>query len=221
MASETFSFEHTAAANIYFRIFNMSGQVFDFNDNTFKSLAAATTPYVTATEKADMGGTGRSGYVATINLTNVNNTGAANRYELKAYDNAAPADGDNPVSDALPFTVKFGKLGERPWAVQFEVNVKSTAGSTAQLSVWLEYDGEKIDIDTVDATCSGNISMREHGAGADLFSKALAVGDLTLDVFQVEQASPNFVDDREYNCVVSVTENGTTHTTEHSAVVVG
>lgn len=221
MASETFAFEYTSSANIYFRLFNMAGQVFDFADNTFKALAGATTPYVAATERADMAGTGRSGYTAAVNLTNVNKTGAATRYVLKAYNNVTPADADNPVSGALDITVQFGKLGEREVVAQAQLNVKSTAGSTAQLAVWLEHGGQKVDIDTVDAACTASVVVREHGSGSNLFTKAFVAADLKNDAFEAEQASPNFTDDREYQVQASVTENGNTHTTHHAFVVIG
>jgi|GEM_PF-4449212 len=46
MTLETFHFEHTAAANVYIRIFDSIGQVFDFADNVFKKLS--TTHAITA-----------------------------------------------------------------------------------------------------------------------------------------------------------------------------
>lgn len=221
MTTETFVFEYTAGADIYFRLFNAAGQVFDFSDNTFKALSAATTPYFVATEKADMGGTTQSGYVANIDLADVHNTGAVGRFVLKAYDNDTPADTDDPISDPLPITVQFGELGEGELLCQFELNVKSTEGLAAQLSVWLERNGKKIDIDTVDPSCSCSVTVREHGSGANLFTAAGVVGDLQNDRFEFEQATPGFTDDRQYDVTVSITENGNTHSTTHSSVVIG
>lgn len=147
MSTETFSFEHIAGANLYVRLFDITdGKVFDFDDNTFKTLASATTPYKTATERADMAGTGRSGYTASINLSNVNDTGEIQRFELKVYNNATPADADNPVGDPLSVTVQFGKAGERDVVAQGELSVKSTLGDTAQITAWLEHAGQKISI---------------------------------------------------------------------------
>lgn len=221
MTSEIFTFEHSASADVYLRLFNSSGQVFDFNDDTFKALASCTTPYVAATERADMGGTGRSGYQATIDLADVNNTGAANRYSVKAYDNATPADTDNPISDELGITVQFGKLGEREIRVAFEAALTTTAGAAIRHIAWLEHGGEQVDLSAVDASATCDIAVREYGAGSDLYtdnSNTLAAG---TDRFETETSSPGFTDDRVYLFTVTITENSIAHTTKHSIPVHG
>lgn len=308
MTTETFSSpEYTASATVFFRLFNSSGQAFDFSDNTFKSLASCTTPYVAATERSDMGGTGKSHYQAGINLANVNDTGAIGRYSLIAYEQAggSPADSDAAISSALSLTVQFGDLGEREIVCQAEISVKSTSGLACQVSAWLEFGGERIGISTnggtvftaatsdtitsaghglsngdvlilttsdtlpaglstgtpyyvinkttdtfevstesggsaVDITDTGTgthkwhnptatVTLREHGSGVSLFSKSLTAADLvqttggTLvsDVFEGEQSTPNFTDDRQYLVTVSITENGNTHSTTHNRPVIG
>ncbi|MBW3538756.1 MAG: hypothetical protein KY476_00650 [Planctomycetes bacterium] len=222
MASQVFTLDrHEAGKSVYFRLFNDSGQVFDFNDNTFKALAGATTPYVVATERGDMDGAGLSGYQATINLANVNKTPTAKHYTLKAYANPAPADADVSIADALDVIVQLGELGEGELIVQAEVSVKSTAGLTAQVKAWLERNGRKIDVDTLDAATSASVTLREHGSAIDLFSKALAAADLKEDIFEGEQATPGFTDDRQFDVEATITVNGVAVTTHHSAVVIG
>ncbi len=229
MATITLFVEHTASANIYFRVFNSSGQVLDFTDNTFKALSGATTPYVEADERADMAGTGRSGYTADINLANVNNSAAA-QFVVKAYDNETPADTDNPIAPAstnetiLPaphFWVEFGEYGRGEILVQAEINVKSTAGSTAQVAVWLERNGVKLDIDTIDASCTASVTLREHGSASNLFTLNFTNSDIQGDRFEKEQSSPAFTDDRQYEMACSITENSNTHSTSHGTVVIG
>jgi len=229
MSSITLFVEHTAGADIYFRVFNASGQVLDFTDNTFKALSGATTPYVEADERADMAGTGRSGYTASLNLANVNKSAAA-QFVIKAYDNSSPADADNPIAPAatnetiLPaphLWVEFGELGRGEILVQVEVNVKSTAGSTAQVALWLERDGKKLDIDDIDATCTASVTVREHGSASNLFTLNFTAGDIQGDRFEKEQSSPGFTDDRQYEVAASITENSNTHSTTHSAVIIG
>lgn len=308
MTTEVFtSPEYTASATVFFRLFNSSGQAFDFNDNTFKALVSCTTPYVAGTERTSMGGTGKSCWQASINLANINDTGAIGRYTLKAYMQAggSPADSDAAISGGLPLTIQFGELGEREIVCQAEISVKSTAGNACQVSAWLEWGGKKIGIATnggtvftaatsdvitsaghglsngdvlilttsgtlpaglstntpyyvidkttdtfklstsaggsaVDITDTGSgvhkwhnptatVTVREHESGANLFSKSLNAADLVQTaggtivshVFEGEQASPNFTDDRQYHMEVSITENGVTHTSQHNRVVIG
>jgi hypothetical protein len=48
MSFATLHFEHTAGADALLRIFNDSGQVLDWSDDTFKAFASATTPQLVA-----------------------------------------------------------------------------------------------------------------------------------------------------------------------------
>lgn len=210
--------------NIYFRLFDNTGQAFDFNDNTFKSLSTATTPYVTATERADMDGTSFSHYTATVNLANVNYDASMEIY-WKTYDNVAPADTDVAVSAISSMWVTFGEItNAKPNLVVYStVNVKSTAGSTAQVKCWLELDGTKIDLITADAAVTGTVAVREHGSASNLFSKALVVGDIPTGakVLEAEQASPGFTDDRAYQVTGSIVINGTTYSSDDGILVIG
>lgn len=171
MSTETIlSPEYTESANIYARLFNAAGQVFDFSDNTFKAIGSATTGYVVASELTAMGGTGKSCYAVSINFGNVNNTGAISRYTLKFYERAggAPAATDAAISGELSLTVQFGELGEREVVAQVELSVKSTEGVACQIMTWLEHGGERIDVGTnggtvFTAATSDTITSAGHG----------------------------------------------------------
>lgn len=306
MTTEVFTLpEYDASATVYFRLYDSSGNVFDFNDETFKAIGSATTPQVAATERTEMGGTSKSGYQASIDLATVNDTGAVNRYTLKAFlqSGGSPATSDAAITDGwFHITIQFGGLGEKDVVAQGEISVKSTAGSTAQISAWLEFAGKKIGVSTnggttftaatsdtitsnghnlsdndvlilttsntlpaglstgtpyyvinsttntfelsttqggsaVDITDTGTgihkwhnptatVTLREHGSGSNLFSKSFTAADLVnsstvTDVFEAEQSSPGFTDDRQYSMVVAITENGVTHTSQHNRVVIG
>jgi hypothetical protein len=222
MTSEVLTLEYDAGADVYLRIWNDSGQVFDFDDDTFKALSGAVEPYLAMTERADMAGTGRSGYQATVDLATVNKTGTAKRYTVKAYDNGTPADADNPVAEPLGLTVQFGRLGERPVRCELEAALTSTAGSAVRLTAWLEHGGEIVDLSTLDPTASVSIGVREHGAGANLFTVTDGgAGPNASDRFEVTQSTPGFTDDRLYSFLVSITANGVTHTTQHLIPVHG
>lgn len=223
MATETFLFDrYPDSSDLYVRVFDESGQVFDFADDTYKAtLAAATTPFLAMTEVADVDGTGYSGYTVAIDLDRLNATGAKKRLILKVYDSATPAATDVAVSGGKGFTVQFGQLGERDVVAQVEINVKSTEGLAAQVAAWLEHGGQKVPIATVDPAASASVTLREHGSGIDLFTLPLSAAAIESDVFEGEQATPGFTDDRQYEVEVSITENGNTHTSTHRRVVLG
>lgn len=298
MATHRFTYDGAASLNAYLRIHNTAGLVLDFNDNTFKALGSATTPYVTMTEVAAAGGTGQSRYYGDVDLDLVNATGDRSEFTATVCNNGTPAASDTAVSGALGFAVQFGRLGIAEVVAQGECNVKSTAGSTAQVTAWLEHGGQTIDVGTnggtvftaatsdvctstahglsngdvlllttsntlpaglslatpyyvidrtddtfklsassggsaVDITDTGTgvhkwhqptatVTLREHGSGSNLFAKSLTAADLsTSGRFEGEQSSPGFTDDREYEMTVAIVENGVTHTSIHSRVVIG
>eukprot|EP00913_Durusdinium_trenchii_P028459 g26687.t1 len=296
-----FEFEQQAAAKrrafVPKLVYTPSGQVLDFNDNTFKAIASATTPYLTATERTGMGGT-RTSYQADLDLSEVNNTPTLAEYVVMAFDNASPADTDNPVGNPLAIQVRFAEEinGNSFVEVHTEVSVKSTSGTTAQVTAWLEHNGQKIDLDAfggvaftadagtdvcttssahglsdtdavllttsdtlpaglsvdtvyfirdktsttfklaatsggsaIDITDAGtgthkfhistaSVTLREHGSGSNLFSKAMTLDDVNSNVFEAEQSSPGFTDDRQYDVIGSITIEGVTFTSEDNRV---
>lgn len=217
--------ESTAGGSLYIRVLGLTGseagKVLDFSDNTFKALASCTTPYQTATERTAFAGTGRSGYTTDLDLSEVNAEAVERAYLVKWYNNGSPADADTAIAETDVFIVANSREGVRGWTVQCELGVKSTAGSTAQLSVWLEHGGERVDLDGIDATPTMSTLVREHGAGSPLFTATGDAGDLTNDVFEVEQSSPGFTDDRLYEVTASITVNGTTYSTTRTIAVIG
>jgi hypothetical protein len=207
----------------YVRVYGLSGAqaglVLDFADNTFKTLASATTPYQTATAAAS--GSGKSLYHTTLDLDEVNPDAVDRRYQIQWYNNAAPAVADVPLAVVPPLRVIAGRADPREIVVQVELGVKSTAGLAAQLSAWLEIDGQRIAVDDLDASATCSILVREHGAGSPLFTATGDVSDVTNHVFEIEQASPGFTDDRLYEVTASITVDGTTWSTTHCRGVIG
>lgn len=221
MTTETFTFLHTAGLPIYFRLFDDLGQVFDFDDATFKALTAATEPYLVATERQYMDGTGRSGYTCALDLADVYLGLVPKRYVLQAYAAITPATEDLAVSSPMGITIQAGEIGEKDVIVKSCLSVKSTEGAFAQISIWIEHGGRKVDIAALDPAATASIQVREHGSGLDLFTAAAVAGDLILGVFQIEQESPGFTDDRQYQIVCSITMNGVTYSATEFEVVIG
>lgn len=214
MATETLVVQHTASKNVYFALFESDGDVFDFNDNTFKAIAGATTPYVAATEESDLGGVGRSVYVASVNLANVHDHGVPKDVIVQAYERAGgtPA----PLTDtviALPSYVKvqFAEVGELPLTVEIVPCFTSTAGTEVRLFAKLMRGGKPVPIATYDAGATLALAVREHGAVGDLFTiGATVVG--ASHVWELTQAAPGYTADRLYKYTATLVENGNTHT---------
>ncbi len=231
MSTQTFCLpDQAAGSSRYFRIFDSAGLVFDFNDNTFKAIASATTPYVLATERTAMGGTGKSSFTADVDLANVWNK-PGSQFFLFAYAGGTPADGDAAISPTasesiiLPSPspwIEFGEFGRGEIIAEVEANVKSTAGTTAQLALWLARNGKKIPIATIDPVATGNITYREHGATSPLLiNQNVTNANFVTERFEVEVSNPNFVNDRQYEAVGSITILGTTFQSHRSDVVFG
>ena len=226
MASVDFETTHTASAGAAIRLFNLTGsdagKAFDFNDNSWDSLGAATTPYKSGTERTSMAGSGVSGYTVAVDLSLLPSPEVVQRIVPKWFAGATPATTVAVLEELDPFFVRFGMFNPVAVRVGFELNVKSTAGSTAQIGCWLEQDGVKItSLTGIDATPALSVVVREHGSGANLFTAAGDESDLVDDHFEIEQSSPGFTNDRQYTATCSITLNSTTFSTTHKFVVVG
>ena len=211
MATETLHFEDVASANVYIRVFNDAGQVLDFADDTFKAIASATTPYLAATAKADMAGTGRSGYVAALDLSKLNSTGDPKHFVAKFYKHSSsPANTDNPVSDGVDLWVQFSELtvvGGEPVYGFVTCSVTSTAGSTANITAFLLWRGALVTL----GSATASITVREAGSGSDLFTVTQAdkIGATAVinNRMELTKASPNFTADRQYAVSGTITVN--------------
>lgn len=226
MATVDFETVHTAGAGAALRLFNLTGanagKAYDFNDNAWETIGAATTPYKSGTESASMAGTGNSGYTCAVNLSLLPSPEVVQRIVPKWYAGATPATTVAVLEELDPFFVRFGMFNPVAVRVGFELNVKSTAGSTAQIGCWLEQDGVRItSLTGIDATPALSVVVREHGSGVNLFTASGDESDLIDDHFEIEQASPAFTNDRQYTATCSITLNSTTFTSTHRFVVIG
>ena len=233
MTAQNFALlNHTAGMGTepYIRIFNSAGDVLDFADNTFKAtLAAATTPYKKSVEMVEMGGATKSSYIVTVDPADFWNREGGWFFVLW-FANTVPANTDEaiaPVADGpavapeLAQWFEWGEMGKGEILVQCEMNVKSTSGVAAQLAIWLERNGKKLDIDAADAAVTGSAVVREHEAGSPLFTTSYTITDVVGDRLEKTQATPGFTDDRSYEIDASIVINGVTYETTHSRVVFG
>lgn len=213
MASSTLICDHPSGADAYARLFNPSGQWFDFADNTFKTSGTGTTPYRAATydstEKVYR-------LNSAINWANVWNKGSPLDVTVLWYDNATPATADDPITDAIVIPIQFGNIGCGEVVCECDISVQTTEGLDADLVCWLECDGQRIVL----AAGSCTITLSEKGTGVDQWN----VTDSSPNadgVFEMTKNLPAFNSDRIYVAKVAIVENGTTWTTYHTFKPIG
>lgn len=168
---------YTSGQNLFFRIFNNIGQVWDFTAKSFVALTGTSNDYIAATERTSVGGTGFSGYSVALPISELHTAGDAKGLVLMAYNASSPADANPTIMAPLPFSVQFGRIGAGKLTVQSDVSVKSTEGDLAQLKVWLDRNDERMAVGTAGG------AVFTVNAGTDLVtsnSHGLSNGDVLL-----------------------------------------
>ena len=210
------------------RVFDATGAPFDFDDDSFKTdLASATTPYLADTERASMGGSGKSAYTVALDLAKINKTGTRGAYFVRHYDGATPADADEPIDGgplALQIAYGFPVDAQAP-KLHTEYNLTTTAGQILAVMAFIEIGGEVVPIADLDAAATMAVTFREHGAGSDhLVLPAVTVNsshrfETTYDTGSTQ--TPVFEDDRAYAATLTVTANGAARTWTNTLTSLG
>lgn len=214
MASYPWNIDHTETKNVYAVVTNAAGNVLDFNDNTFKALGSATTPTVALTEQTGGGGSGKSNYVYSLDLTRINKTLDTSRAWITFYErasgSAAPLT-DTALNFRTPFTVQAGEWGEDALGIEFGSAFTSTAGTTVRFVVTVTRNGKPVLIDDLDAAATCTITATEAATGMDLFTTSATTVN-SSGYFVVSQSTPNYSTDKVYQHTVAVACAGTTTT---------
>lgn len=207
MATKVFSFDYDAGADLYVRIFGRTGsevgQVYDANDDTFKALGSATTPYIACTEQTAENGTSYSSYTVSVDLADINATLALKDYVIRAYDNATPAATDVAVGAKQEFSVQASRYGKQDITVSCVGAHTSSAGTETRYLIRLYVDG---DFYVLDDTATGVLTVREQG-GTDLFTSGTLNPETGLGYFEYDKTTPGFTDDRLYEHEIVITES--------------
>lgn len=223
MATEVLQTTDAPSNNVYFALWNTSGNVFDFADNTFKALSAPpTTPYVAATENTGQGGVSESGYRASVNLANVNNTAAAAAYIVEAYRRlgGSPAIATDVLLARGEIRVAGGELvtggsSGTGYVVKVGMAVTSTAGDLVKVWAWVELHGQPV---TLDGTCV--FECFEAGTILDQWSLA-AVNENAIGQWEAEVEDPGFADDTKYLLRATITVGAVTLIGQEALPVIG
>lgn len=177
LADGTLCALYDAGEDVYFRVFDAAGNVYDPTAKRFVAIGSTADDFIESTEITSIGGTGFSAYKAALTLAELHSAGDLKPLLALAFDNAAPADADVTILPPLQFAVQFGRLGEAPVTVHCDVSVKSTEGNIAQLKVWVDRDSQRMEV----ATAGGTIFTVD--AGTDVITSAghgLSDGDVLL-----------------------------------------
>lgn len=226
MATEVLQTTDAPGNNVYFTLWDTSGNVFDFADNTFKLLSAPpTTPYVAATENTGQGGVNESGYRASVNLANVNSTPAVAAVIVEACRRlgGSPALTTDLMLARSELRIANGTIatGGGPgdvlsgYVVKVGMNVTATIGDYAQLYAWVEYNGQPV---VVDGTCV--FSCFEYGATVAQWTES-AVGENIIGQFELLKHLPNFDDDKKYLLRAAITIGSLVITGQDAFPVIG
>lgn len=212
MGTENLNVQYTATKQVYFSIWNNAGQILDFNDKTFKAVGSATTPGLAATEYTGPGGSS-SFYGAALNLADVQKGGAVGQYWIAAYERVggspAPAT-DTVIGTPQLLEVQFAAKGAGHLHLEVAGAFLTTAGLEVRFIGSLHRNGERVPLETLAATATLALAVREQGAGADLYTIAATTVN-GVGAFELTKTTPGYTADRVYKHTWTLVENGNTH----------
>lgn len=216
MASKRLRIDAAASLNVYFVVWRASDNyVFDFNDNSFKStVGGATTPYLAATENTATGGTGRSHYVADLNLALIAAGLKAVDVIIQPYQRSGGSPApltDATLNDPASLRIRLGMSdpvldGKLTPALRREYN-------RFEASFTLTADGSPVDF-------GGTATLRIRGVASVVGDASAAwfadiTGTLTSEGrIEFSLSTPGFEGDRAYTGLVTLSQGGESVTFE-------
>jgi len=207
MATKVFSFDYDAGADLYVRIFGRTGsevgQVYDANDDTFKALGSATTPYIACTEQTAENGTSYSSYTVAVDLADINATLALKDYVIRAYDNSTPASTDVAVGAKQEFSVQASRYGKQDITVSCKGCNTSSAGTSVKYLIRMYVDGEFYQLANA---AEGVLTVRVLG-GTDLFTSGTLNPVTDEGYFEYTKTTPGWTNDSLYEHEIVITES--------------
>jgi hypothetical protein len=225
MATRRITTISTTGWNVYAIVQRLSdGKCFDWNDNTWKTLAGATTPGVALTSLASYGGS-QSLFGADLNLSTINATATPVdvqvSFQKRAGVSPAPAT-DTLFAVADPFSIVNGglvALGGQGFKVDVTANLTTTSGVNMHFTVELiDADGATVPLHTIDsgATCAIEVTQdatSTGGARVPQFSLSTTdCGSVNADHrFEIQYSNPNLTANRGFTAAATVVSGGVTY----------
>lgn len=217
---------YTTGSNLYLVVTRLSdGYVLDFSDNTFKS-AGWTTPYQTFSSIRVLGA-GESIYTSDLDLDDVN----ASLTVMNVVVTVLLRSGGSPemttdarLTEPYAFRVAGGVnlddlVPGNTAHVEVTANITSNDGTAFHATARLvNPDGTTVEIATIDptATCEFDVTMDATTSGGNrsaiIDADTATVGDANSDnVFEWQEANPNFTAMRGFLCKATIVSGGTTY----------
>lgn len=223
MATKRAHYTATTGWTVYAAVFRLSdGKVFDWNDNTWKVLASATTPAVAMSSLANLGG-GLSVFACSINLTTVNNTTTPLDLIVIAFHQAGGSPDPDTADDALgecdSITVASGDIvaSDGPLGTGFQVvsvtDTTTTSGDNSHIKVQLlDANGQLIDLSVADPTATCAIDVQRDGVHTQF---TLSTGDVGAPNangwFEADMENPDWQTDCGYTVIATIVTGGKTY----------
>ena len=221
MATQRLRKQWTAGLNLYFAVWRSSdNKIFDFDDNTFKTVGSATTPSLAASEVTNPGGSAKSHYTASLDLALIAAGLAPVDVFVQPYQRlgGSPAPlTDTALGDPVCQTIRFGMINPFltcKWAPSLRRELNQFIGS-----ITIEADGQPVALSGVTATMTirGVVSTIGDAAAnwyPDLDGTVTAAGRV-----EFSRVNPGFEGDRAYNVRWSVVDGAETVTFEEGGLV--
>jgi len=209
----------TTGWNVYAIVQRLSdGKCFDFNSNTWATLAGATTPGIALTSLASYGGS-QSLFGADLNMSTINSTVTPVDVEVifqkRAGGSPAPST-DTVIAVADPLTIVLGNeqsiTVNGGYSVECSIDVTTTAGTNAHVKVQLKDGaGGLVNLNGVTATCAVNV--QRNGVFSQFSLSTTDFGSPNANGwFEADYANPNFTTDVGYTGIATVVVGGVTYT---------
>lgn len=165
MTTRRFSFNGVAGTNHYFALFRASdGYVFDFDDNTWTAtIGGATTPYVAATELTNLGGAGYSGFVADVDLKDINATSTPLQVIAQWFTNTGLT---TPISDFSEYSIAGADFDDLTGKREIRGSVATANDGTVAITAWLVRNGQNLAL----SSGSCDVTARIDSAGVDAWT---------------------------------------------------
>lgn len=208
MSSEDFTTRFDPGQTVYPRFQNSAGQVFDWDDESWKSEASVVDPVPSSgvSEVATLKGD-QSLYKTTIDLLKLNATlSTVNVWtmwvrQLGASPNLSI---DEEISTERVDIIRAGRLNP-VFTLKYQQNQKLDEPNTPA-SFWLSLldRGEFVDLGDVSPAPGITIDIRKEGEGADLFQATAASPDASGS-FYLTYDNPGFgADPRLFKATINI-----------------
>lgn len=212
MTTELLVREDAAGLNLYFAAQNAAGQWLDYSDWTFKALGSVTTVGLAATPQ-DLA-SGRKRYVASLDLEELAPGLPAVECTLGCFIRAGATPApltDTLAGQLLPFVAQLGAKGHRAFQTQVKLGATTTEGTLLELMAWLEADGRKVPLHTLDDDATCQVVCLRRGNFPQFTIDTTGMGPVNANhCFEPTYNNPNFTADRIYRAEAIITASGLT-----------